>query len=244
MKVIPALMILTGFILNLHGQDPAATEDWSKKPPVVTPGKGTLPPSDAIILYGGPGDLNKWESNEDEGGAATWKAMEYLTVVPSTKKGIRTKRSFGDVQLHIEWRTPSEIVGEGQGRGNSGIFLMGKYEVQVLDSYKNETYYNGQAGSIYKQYSPLVNACCPPGVWQTYDIIFTAPVFNQEGSKVSSGYITVLHNGVLIQNHVEILGTTEFIGKPKNTPHPAKLPLMLQNHNNPVSYRNIWIREI
>ena len=121
---------------------------------------------------------------------------------------------------------------------------MGKYEVQVLDSYNSETYYNGQAGSIYKQTIPLVNACLPPGEWQRYDIIFKAPVFNEDGSKKSSAYVTVIHNGVLIQNHVEILGTTEYIGAPKNKAHPAKLPISMQDHDHPVSYRNIWVREL
>ena len=137
-----------------------------------------------------------------------------------------------------------EVVGEGQGRGNSGIFLMGLYELQVLDSYENETYYNGQAGSIYKQHIPLVNACRPPGTWQSYDIIFTAPVFKEDGSLESPAYITVLQNGVLIQNHVALWGPTEYIGKPEYKAHPEKLPLALQDHGNPVSYRNIWIREI
>ncbi len=241
MKRFIPLFFLLGIAASIQAQKPEETEDWSRKPAVVTPGKGTLPPSDAIVLYGGAGDLDKWESERE--GPAQWTAGEALTVAPRTS-GIKTKQAFGDVQLHIEWRTPAEVKGDGQGRGNSGVFLMGKYEVQVLDSYDNETYYNGQAGSIYKQSIPLVNACLPPGEWQTYDIIFTAPVFNEDGSKKSSGYITVIHNGVLIQNHVEILGTTEYIGKPKNDPHPAKLPLHLQNHGNPVSFRNIWVREL
>ncbi len=241
MKKIVALISLCGLLLNVQGQKPEETEDWSRKPEVVTPGKGSLPPSDAIILYGGADDLDKWESERE--GPAKWIAGKALTVAPRAG-GIKSKESFGDMQLHIEWRSPAEVKGDGQGRGNSGIFLMGKYEVQVLDSYDNETYYNGQAGSIYKQTIPLVNACLPPGEWQSYDIIFQAPVFAEDGSKVSSAYVTVIHNGVLIQNHVEILGTTEYIGKPKNDPHPAKLPIHLQDHGNPVSYRNIWVRPL
>ena len=209
---------------------------------MVTPGKGSLPPSDAIVLYSGPEDLVKWESTK--GGPATWTATgEALTVKPRTGS-IKTREAFGDVQLHLEWRTPSVIEGKGQGRGNSGVYLMGLYEVQVLDSYENETYYNGQAGSIYKQHIPLVNACRPPGQWQSYDIIFQAPVFNEDGSLAVPAFVTVLHNGVLIQNHVELLGPSKFIGKPSYEVHAGKLPLMLQDHNNPVSYRNIWIRPL
>jgi hypothetical protein len=241
MKRIVALFLFSGLLLNIHAQKPEETEDWSRKPEVVTPGKGSLPPSDAIMLYGGAEDLDKWESENE--GPARWEAGDELTVVARTG-GIKTRESFGDVQLHIEWRAPAEVKGKGQGRGNSGIFLMGKYEVQVLDSYNNETYYNGQAGSIYKQSIPLVNASLPPGEWQSYDIIFKAPVFNEDGSKFSSAFVTVIHNSVLIQNHVEIRGTTEYIGAPKNDPHPAKLPLQLQDHGNPVSYRNIWIRPL
>jgi len=241
MKKIIAFIFCSGLLLNIHGQESEETEDWSRKPEVVTPGKGTLPPSDAIVLYGGAGDLDKWESERK--GPVKWTAGEELTVAPR-KGGIKTKQSFGDMQVHVEWRSPAKVKGNGQGRGNSGFFLMGLYEVQVLDSYNNLTYYNGQAGSIYKQTVPLVNACLPPGEWQTYDIIFKAPVFNEDGSKKSSAYVTVIHNGVLIQNHVEILGTTEFIGAPKNNAHPAKLPISLQDHSNPVSYRNIWVREL
>lgn len=241
MKRLINLLILCGIVVTAQAQKPEETEDWSRKPEVVTPGKGTLPPSDAIVLYGGAGDLDKWESEQE--GPAQWIAGEELTVAPRTA-GIKTKQAFGDIQLHVEWRAPAEVKGDGQGRGNSGVFLMGKYEVQVLDSYNNETYYNGQAGSIYKQSIPLVNASLPPGEWQTYDIVFSAPVFNEDGKRKCPGYVTVIHNGVLIQNHVEIKGTTEYIGPPKNDPHPAKLPLSLQNHGNPVSYRNIWVREL
>jgi len=241
MKKFIALIIFSGLILNINGQKPEETEDWSRKPEVVTPGKGTQPPSDAIVLYGGKGDLDKWESERE--GPAKWIAGEELTVADSAGD-IKTKQSFGDMQLHIEWHSPAEVKGDSQGRGNSGVFLMGKYEVQVLDSYNNETYYNGQAGSIYKQTIPLVNACLPPGEWQRYDIIFKAPVFKEDGSKKTPAYVTVIHNGVLIQNHVEILGTTENIGAPKNIAHPAKLPISLQDHDNPVSYRNIWVREL
>jgi len=241
MKQLINLLLLCGIVINIQAQKPEETEDWSRKPEVITPGKGTLPPSDAIVLYGGAGDLDKWESEQE--GPAQWIAGEELTVAPRTA-GIKTKQAFGDIQLHVEWRAPAEVKGDGQGRGNSGVFLMGKYEVQVLDSYNNETYYNGQAGSIYKQSIPLVNASLPPGEWQTYDILFSAPVFNEDGKRKCPAYVTVIHNGVLIQNHVEIKGTTEYIGPPKNDPHPAKLPLSLQNHGNPVSYRNIWVREL
>jgi hypothetical protein len=226
---------------TLQAQKPEDTEDWSKKPEVVTPGKGTLPPSDAIVLYSNADDSSKWEGDNDS--TIQWITDDHLTVAPGTP-GIHTKQGFGSTQLHIEWRSPMEVVGDGQGRGNSGIFLMGLYELQVLDSYDNETYYNGQAGSIYKQHSPLVNACRAPGTWQSYDVIFTAPEFKEDGSVDSPAYITVLHNGVLIQNHVALWGPTEYIGKAEYKAHAEKLPISLQNHGNPVSYRNIWIREL
>lgn len=241
MKHIAVLLILSFMMNNTHCQNAEETEDWSREPAVVTPGKGTQPPSDAIILYSSANDINNWV--KVEGGIPEWKAEDALTVVPGSGD-IQTKRSFGDVQLHVEWRTPEVIEGKGQGRGNSGVFLMGLYEVQVLDSYENETYYNGQAGSIYKQHIPLVNASLPPGKWQTYDIFFTAPRFNEDGSLDTPAYITVVHNGVLIQHHVELKGPTRFIGRPSYREHDEKLPLMLQEHSNPVSYRNIWIREL
>jgi hypothetical protein len=228
--------------LNLMGQkDPVTTELWEPVPPVVTPGEGTAAPSDAIVLFNGK-DLSEWV--DSKGAPAAWEVKDGAMTVTPGKGTISTKRSFTDCQLHIEWRTPSEVKGESQGRGNSGIFLMGLYEVQVLDCYNNITYPNGQAGSIYKQFIPLVNVCKKPGEWQIYDIIFTAPRFGESGRIVVPGTVTVLQNGVLVQNHVNLLGTTEFIGLPKVSKHETKLPIILQDHGNPVSFRNIWIREL
>jgi Domain of Unknown Function (DUF1080) len=207
----------------------------------VNPGRGTEAPSDALVLFGGQ-DLSEWESVE--GGTAKWSVGgEAFTVLKGTGD-IRTKRTFGDCQLHIEWRAPARIEGEGQGRGNSGVFLQGRYEVQVLDSYNNVTYANGQAASIYKQYIPLVNASRRPGEWQTYDIYFRAPAFSEDGTVVKPAYVTVVHNGVLVQDHVEIRGSTAYRGAPSYVKHNPKEPLVLQDHDNAVSYRNIWIREL
>ncbi len=239
------LLLATCFFLAIGLQaqikDPVATEVWKPVPRVVSPGAATnTAPSDAIMLFDGK-STSEW--THGDGSDVKWEMGDgFMTVVKGTG-GIKTKRTFGDCQLHIEWRTPAKVVKEGQGRGNSGIFLQSRYELQVLDSYENTTYSNGQAGSIYKQSIPLVNACRPPGEWQTYDIIYTAPRFNEDGVKVASARITVLHNGVLIQNNTEIKGTTEYIGLPKNNKH-GKAPLMLQDHSDPVSYRNIWIREL
>lgn len=157
--------------------------------------------------------------------------------------GIKTKQVFGDIQLHVEWRSPAEVKGEGQGRGNSGVFLQERYEVQVLDSYANQTYANGQAGSVYKEYAPLVNASRKPGEWQSYDIIFTAPRFSEKGTLVVPGYLTVFHNGVLIQNHVALKGPTQYKGLPMPEVH-GKGPLLLQDHGDAVSFRNVWVREL
>ncbi|MGD0583785.1 MAG: DUF1080 domain-containing protein [Bacteroidales bacterium] len=241
MKRLAILILVFSLVASLYAQKPEDTEDWSRKPAVVTPGKNNLPPSDAIVLYAGKQDIVKWQENN--GGPVRWMASDSLTVTERTGS-IQTKQAFGDCQLHVEWRTPSEVKGKGQERGNSGVFLMNKFEVQVLDSWENETYYNGQAGAVYKQYIPLVNASTPPGTWQTYDIFFTAPRFKADSTLLSPGYITVVHNGVLIQNHVELRGPTEYIGKPVYKYMDAKGPIGLQNHGNPVSYRNIWIREL
>jgi hypothetical protein len=197
------------------------------------------PPSDAIILFDGK-DLSQWTGKN---GKAKWKVENgYMEVVKKTGD-IKTKDHFGDCQLHIEWQTPTKIEGTGQERGNSGVFLMGYYEIQVLDSYDNLTYPDGQAGAIYGQTPPLVNACRPPGEWQSYDIVFHAPRFKEEKLEVPA-FITVIHNGVLIHHHKEIIGKTEHKKVGKYTPHDPKGPIMLQDHGNPVRYRNIWIRPL
>jgi hypothetical protein len=212
------------------------------EPGVVTPGKNSSdPPSDAIILFNGQ-NLSRWQSADSS--AAKWKVIDgYAEVAPGTGD-IQTRDKFGDVQLHIEWATPAVAKGEGQERGNSGVFFMGQYEVQVLDSYENKTYYHGQAGSVYKQYAPLVNASRKPGEWQTYDIVFHAPKFDEQGKVVDRARVTVIHNGVLIQNNVEIYGITYNDRPAIYIAHPPELPLRLQDHHNPVRYRNIWIRRL
>ncbi len=216
------------------------TEVWSPEPVVVSPGLDGAPPSDAMVLFDGSG-FDAWVG--DQGGEPEWRLIDGAMEVVKGAGDIRTKQAFADIQLHIEWATPSVVAGESQGRGNSGVFLMGRYEVQVLDSFDNRTYSNGQAGSIYKQHIPLVNASLPPGQWQSYDIVFRAPRFGKKGTIVSPAYISVMHNGVVIQNHVPIEGSTEFIGRPQYKPHGAA-PIKLQDHRNPVRFRNIWVREL
>ncbi|MBZ5858599.1 3-keto-disaccharide hydrolase [Flavihumibacter profundi] len=221
--------------------DPKETELWTPVPVKVDPGNAQKAPSDAIVLFDGT-NLDKWISPKT-GGAAPWVVENgAFTVKPGTGD-IRTKEKFADCQLHIEWRTPAGIKGEGQDRGNSGIFFMEQYELQVLDNYTNKTYVNGQAGSIYKQAIPLVNACRPEGEWQTYDVIFTAPRFNADGSLASPARITVLQNNVLVQNNFTLKGKTEYIGQPTYTAH-GPLGIQLQDHGHKVSYRNIWIRNL
>ena len=221
--------------------DPVATEVWDPEPPVIVPGIGSNPPSDAIVLFNGS-NLAQWQHGD--GSAAAWLLSDGAFTVVDGSGDILTKRSFGDVQLHIEWRTPAEVDGDGQGRGNSGVFLQQIYEVQVLDSYQNRTYANGQAASLYKQHIPSVNASKGPGEWQAYDIVFKAPRFDDNDALVSPAYVTVLHNNVLVQNHVRLRGPTLYIGESFYTAHPLQQPLLLQDHGNPVSYRNIWIREL
>jgi len=224
---------------------PEATEFYEPVPPVVTPGKNGSAPSDAIVLFDGS-NLDAWESTRGEGGAAPWTINKDGSMTVANRTGdIRTKQSFGDVQLHIEWSSPKKVMGSNQSRANSGVFLQERYEVQVLDNNDNPTYVNGQVGSIYKQAIPLAMASAPTGEWNSYDIIYHAPKFDALGRVTKKGTITVLHNGVLIQDHHKILGTTEYIGWPKNIRH-GKAPIRLQDHgdNSRVSYRNIWVREL
>ena len=205
------------------------------EPAVVTPGEDNKPPSDAVVLFDGK-NFDAWE------GSKGWKVDDDggFTV----KGAIHTKRSFGDCQLHLEFATPKEVKGSGQGRGNNGIGLMNaRYEIQVLDSYHNKTYPEGQCASVYNQRPPMVNVSRKPGEWQTYDIIFTAPRFDKEGKLQKPGYVTVLHNGVLVQNHTEILGNTFYDRPTAYSRHPEKQPLVLMYHGNPVRFRNIWVRE-
>ncbi|XLS28965.1 DUF1080 domain-containing protein [Flavobacteriaceae bacterium M23B6Z8] len=223
---------------------PEETEVWEPVPEKVTIDKNGAP-SDAIILFDGT-DLDAWESVKEEGAAAPWIINDDESMTVKNGSGdIRTKENFGSIQLHLEWRNPETPKADGQNRGNSGVFLQELYEVQILDTYNNQTYVNGQAGAIYKQYPPLVNAGKPSGEWQVYDIIFHAPEFDETGKKIKSGTLTVLHNGILIQDHVEILGSTEYIGWPKNDAH-GDAPIKLQDHNDNsgVSFRNIWLRKL
>lgn len=235
------LLSATALAQNNGQMKPEETEVWEPVPKVITPGTEVLTaPSDAIILFNGK-NLDNWEA--EKGGPAQWEVKnDIMTVVKGTGV-IKTKQQFEDFQLHIEWRTPAEVKGESQGRGNSGIFMQEYYELQVLDNYNNRTYSNGQAGSFYKQRIPLVNACKKPGEWQTYDVIWTAPRFNEDGSVQSRARATVLQNGVLVQNNVELDGPTQYIGKPSYVKHGPK-SIALQDHGNPVSYRNIWIRSL
>lgn len=203
-----------------------------------TPGR---PPSDAIVLFDGK-DLSKWQHKD--GSAAKWKVENgYFEVVPKTGQ-LYTRDSFGDCQLHVEFAEPSPAKGEDQDRGNSGVFLHGLYEIQVLDSYQSKTYADGQAAAVYGQFPPLVNASRPPGQWQTYDIVFHGPRFDAAGKLLHPARITVLHNGVLVQDNVEPTGPTGHHQRPPYVAGPEKLPLSLQDHNHPVRYRNIWIREL
>jgi len=246
-----AVAALTAFALTTFAQPP---KEWGihdmnrPQPKVIEPGTASTPdqpgkpPSDATVLFDGK-DLSRWRADKD-GGPAGWKVENgYMEVVKGTG-GIHTEQGFGDVQLHIEWRTPAPPHGEGQERGNSGVFLMGLYEIQVLDSYENKTYADGQVSAVYGQYPPLVNAARPPGQWQSYDIIFHGPRFGKDGKVLRPARVTVFHNGVLVQDNVELSGPTAHGQRPPYKPQPEKLPLALQDHGHPVRYRNIWIREL
>ncbi|MDQ8183757.1 DUF1080 domain-containing protein [Pelagicoccus sp. SDUM812005] len=265
---IPFNFLSANGLPPLDWEELAETNPWQytelhREVPVVQPGSAGSPPSDAIALFDGT-DLSRWEQtpfgegvavprtevylrrylNGGDWGPATWTVENGEIVAGQRQGAIASKRAFGDMQLHLEWLVP-ELEGKGgQEYGNSGIFLMGLYEVQVLNSFENPTYANGQAASIYKQHAPLVNASLPPGQWQSFDLIFTAPRFSEKGTLVSPALLTVLHNGVLVQHNAVLQGPTSFIGEPYYLPHPPKLPIVLQDHNNPVRYRNIWVREL
>jgi hypothetical protein len=224
----------------------AQAAEWNSgkvypEPLIVDPGPPGGPPSDATVLFDGK-DMSAWNGADD------WEVKDGVVTVnpksPDKGAGATTKQSFGDCQLHVEWAEPDVVRGTSQGRGNSGVFLMNRYEVQVLDSYNNKTYYDGQCGAIYKQSPPLVNVCRKPGEWQAYDIIFEAPWFDEHGKLSKPAYITVLQNGVLVQNHTEIQGSTSWDHPPTYEAHPPKAPIQLQNHGNPVRFRNIWVREL
>lgn len=213
-------------------------------PSVVDPGPAgspISPPSDAVILFDGK-DLSQWQ--DKKGQPARWSVKDgYMEVVKKTGS-ILTKKTFGDCQLHVEWTAPVIVKGKSQGRGNSGVFLMNAYEVQVLDSYENVTYADGMAAAIYGQYPPLVNASRPPGEWQTYDIIFRRPHFSEDGKVIQPARITVFHNGVLVHDNVKLSGRTVHIMRAQYTAHPDRMPISLQDHGDPVRYRNIWIRSL
>jgi hypothetical protein len=251
LSVFPGLLAaMTGGPADQTAAQKADLQKWAihdltrPLPPVVDPGPAGPPaaaPSDAVVLFDGR-DLSKWLDAKD--GPARWKVEGgYLEVVAKTGS-IRTKQGFGDCQLHIEWAVPAVPVGESQERGNSGVFLMDIYEVQVLDCYNNKTYADGSAASLYGQYPPLVNACRKPGEWQTYDIVFRRPRFDASGTVVSPARFTVLHNGVLVQDNVELTGPTAHKARPPYKAHADKLPLSLQDHGNPVRFRNIWLRPL
>ena len=249
------IAIITYFTGSISAQNakPEDTEVWSPLPAVVTPGKASSEaPSDAVILFDGK-NLDQWVSVKDTTAPAQWIVSNNMFTVNKSSGNIQTKKSFGSYQLHIEWKIPENIKEEGQSKGNSGIFLASTgpgddgYELQILDSYNNKTYVNGQAGSIYKQFPPMVNSSRKPGEWQSYDIIWNAPVFNTDGVLRTPAHVTVFHNGVLIQNNAELQGPTKYIGKPSyDKPHGAS-PIKLQSHGDPskpISFRNIWLREL
>ena len=242
------VLLLNPSVLFAQAPIPWKIHDLDRPVPAVvdpgTPSNQTAvgkPPADAVLLFDGR-DLSKWSGAN--GKPPAWKVENgYLEIVPGTGD-LATKDSFGDCQLHVEFSEPTPPTGESQGRGNSGVFLMGLYEIQVLDSYNNRTYADGQAAAVYGQYPPLVNASRPPGEWQSYEIIFHGPRFTSSGSVLRPARVTVLHNGVLVQDNMELTGPTAHQHRPPYQPHPEKLPLKLQEHHNAVRFRNLWIREL
>lgn len=246
--VVSCLAVSCLLVSTVHAQSPLGPWPQHSRqrpaPPIVTPGKSNLPlppPADAIVLFDGK-DLSKWV--DDKGGAAKWKVVDGAFEVVAGTGSLVTRDTFGDIQLHIEWMAPSPAHGSDQDRGNSGVFLMGKYELQVLDSYQNVTYADGQAGAIYGEFPPLVNASRPPGEWQSYDVVFHRPHFDAAGKVTAPARFTVIHNGILIQDNVELVGPTANQRRPPYEAHPDKLPLSLQDHGHPVRFRNVWVRPL
>ncbi len=249
--MLPACaLLLTGVPADCHAQVDTKWKIHDPErpvPPVIDPGTASTqdapgrPPSDAVVLFDGK-DLSKWAHKD--GSAAKWKVENGYAEVAAKTGYIYTREAFGDCQLHVEFAEPVPPKGESQERGNSGVFLMGLYEIQVLDSYENKTYADGQAAAVYGQYPPLVNASRPPGQWQSYDIVFHGPRFAKDGKLLRPTRVTVFHSGVLAQDNVELSGPTAHGKRPPYEPQPEKLPLALQDHGNPVRYRNIWIREL
>ncbi|TWT47427.1 3-keto-disaccharide hydrolase [Botrimarina hoheduenensis] len=235
--VVPALsLVLCLFVSPSVAQTEFLPGMAWQEPPVVDPGATyEAPPSDAVVLFDGK-DLSAWENGEN------WPVKD--GVAYSGKNYLTSKQTFGDCQLHLEWSAPVPVEGEGQGRGNSGVFLMGRYEVQILDNYENPTYPEGQAGSVYKQTPPMVNAMRKPGEWNTYDIFWTCPRFNASSQLVEPAYVTVVHNGVLLLNHFALRGDTPWHRPPQYVDIGPKGPIALQDHGNPVRFRNIWVREL
>ena len=245
---LSALMFLLSALAWSQTSDLWQIHDMDRpRPQIITPGTASTQerpgqaPSDAIVLFEGK-DLSHWRAMD--GGPAKWVVKNNVIETVKGAGYIRSYREFGSCQLHIEFSTPFPALGSSQGRGNSGVFLMGRYEVQVLDSYENITYADGQASAVYAQYPPLVNASRPPGQWQTFDIVFRRPVFDQEGKVQRPAIMTVFHNGILVQDHVELTGPTGWLSQSPYSAHAEKLSISLQDHGNPVRYRNIWVREL
>ena len=245
---IAALLTASGATAQVPAVMQHAQHDTARMQPVAvrgatpsTPERAGRAPSDAVVLFDGR-DLSAWTGSGQS--PAAWKVSDGWFEVTAGKGGITSKESFGDVQVHVEWQSPSPPRGLGQDRGNSGVFLMGMYEVQILDSYGSRTYPDGQAAAIYGQYPPTVNASLPPGQWQTYDIVFRRPRFREDGTVASPAYVTVFHNGVLVQDHVELTGPSAHTTRPPYKRHADRLPISLQDHEHPVRFRNIWVRDL
>ncbi|MEM7659107.1 MAG: DUF1080 domain-containing protein [Bacteroidota bacterium] len=260
----PLFLLLGGGLFAQGGPVPEDTEVWEPVPEQITPGEGTAPPSDAIVLFDGE-NLDQWRKPQFLREVATiqaieeqfqksfddfaqqpadWTVEDGQIIVKPGSGAIETKMPFGDIQLHIEWLAPTAEDKQGQGYSNSGVFLMGLYEIQVLNSFENPTYVNGQAGSVYKQTPPMVNASRQPGLWQSYDIFFFAPEFDEDGGVAKPAMVTVIHNGVLIQHAVELQGPTAYVGESSYLPHEAERRLRLQDHGDPMRFRNIWVRKL